>query len=78
MYEDDASGSRTGQDRELWHGYAGRRVIVRRGFSNHPLIEYVKSNSNVIILPHIDGMTRKSYEDTNVFMTNKLAAHLEE
>ncbi|MBU3925950.1 hypothetical protein KJ763_02165, partial [Patescibacteria group bacterium] len=36
-------------------------------FSNHPLVEYSKNNRNVIIVPHIGGMTYESRELTDIF-----------
>lgn len=42
------------------------------GFVNHPLVEYAKQNRNVIILPHLGGMTHESRAATDIFMANKL------
>jgi len=41
-------------------------------FSNYPLVEYAKYNNNLIIAPHIGGMTHESREATDVFMANKI------
>lgn len=40
------------------------------------LIEYAKTHSNVIILPHIGGMTFESRIMTDIFMAEKLRKHL--
>lgn len=42
------------------------------GFRNHPLVEYARTHQNVIILPHIGGMTVESRENTDVFIAEKL------
>lgn len=43
----------------------------------HPLIQYASENNNLVITPHIAGMTFESMEKTNVFMANKLRDFLE-
>lgn len=43
-----------------------------KDFSNHPLVEYSKNNNNLIIVPHIGGMTHESREATDVFIANKI------
>ncbi len=45
-------------------------------FSDHPLVEYAKQNQNLIIVPHIGGMTYESRVATDVFIANKLKKHL--
>ena len=47
-----------------------------KDFSNHPLVEYAKKNQNLIIVPHIGGMTYESRIATDVFIANKLKKHL--
>lgn len=42
-------------------------------FANYPLVEYSKRNTNVIIVPHIGGMTFDSRSTTDVFMAKKLS-----
>ncbi len=42
------------------------------GFNSHPLVEYAKINENVIIVPHIGGMTHESRVATDVFIAEKL------
>jgi len=39
---------------------------------NNPLIEYAKRNKNVVIVPHIGGMTVESRERTDIFIAQKL------
>lgn len=46
-------------------------------FSNHPLVEYAKVNRNVIIIPHIGGMTRESRAATDIFLAGKVKSFLE-
>lgn len=41
-------------------------------FSNHPLVEYAKTHANVIIVPHIGGMTQESRAATDVFIAKKI------
>jgi len=47
------------------------------GLAHHPLIDYAKENQNVILVPHIGGMTVESRETTDVFVTKKLKGMLE-
>jgi len=42
-----------------------------------PLVDYARDHSNLIITPHIGGATKTSMEKTEVFMAQKLAAHLQ-
>lgn len=42
------------------------------GFDNHPLVGYAKNNNNLIIVPHIGGMTIESREATDIFIAQKL------
>lgn len=46
------------------------------GLARHPLIDYAKEHANVIIVPHIGGMTVESRESTDVFVTKKLREKL--
>ncbi len=48
-----------------------------KNFSNHPLVEYAKNNSNLIILPHTGGMTYESREATDIFIAQKLKNYIE-
>ncbi|MBI2637662.1 MAG: hypothetical protein HYW88_02060 [Candidatus Sungbacteria bacterium] len=45
-------------------------------FKNYPLVEYAKKNQNLIIVPHIGGMTHESREATDIFMARKLEKFL--
>lgn len=42
------------------------------GFKNHSLVEYAKTHQNLIIVPHIGGMTIDSRIATDLFMAGKL------
>lgn len=48
-----------------------------KNFTSHPLIEYTKHNNNLIIVPHIGGMTYESREATDIFIAQKLKRYLE-
>ena len=41
-------------------------------FNKHPLVEYSKKHDNLIIVPHIGGMTYKTRELTDIFMAKKV------
>lgn len=43
---------------------------------DHPLVAYARKHSNVLILPHIGGMTFESRRDTDIFMAHKLSKSL--
>lgn len=43
-----------------------------KNFSNHPLIEYAKSHDNLIITPHIGGMTQESRAATDIIIAKKV------
>ncbi|MFC1678235.1 NAD(P)-dependent oxidoreductase [Patescibacteria group bacterium] len=43
-----------------------------KGFSEHPLVEYSKNHDNLIIVPHIGGMTHESREATDIFIAEKI------
>jgi D-3-phosphoglycerate dehydrogenase / 2-oxoglutarate reductase len=45
-------------------------------FSTHPLVEYAKSHNNLIIVPHLGGMTYESREATDMFITKKIVKFL--
>ncbi|KKW42387.1 MAG: D-3-phosphoglycerate dehydrogenase [Candidatus Magasanikbacteria bacterium GW2011_GWA2_56_11] len=51
--------------------------FAREGFASHPLVEYAKTHTNCLIVPHIGGMTFESRAATDVFMARKLARWLE-
>ena len=46
------------------------------GLRNYPLIEYAKEHQNIIITPHIGGMTIESRERTDIFIVEKLRKEL--
>jgi D-3-phosphoglycerate dehydrogenase len=46
--------------------------------SHHPLVQYAQNHPQVIIVPHIGGMTFESRKDTDVFMAEKLKRYLAE
>lgn len=48
-----------------------------KSFKNYPLVEYAKKNKNVIIVPHLGGMTYESRANTDIFMAKKLKNFLE-
>ena len=45
-------------------------------FKSNPLVEYAKKHENLIIVPHIGGMTHESREATDIFMAKKLERFL--
>lgn len=45
--------------------------------SGNKLVEYSKNNKNVVITPHIGGMTYESRQATDIFIANKLKKYLE-
>lgn len=51
-------------------------LFEKEGFKSHPLVEYAKKNRNLIIVPHIGGMTVDSRIATDVFIAQKLARFL--
>jgi D-3-phosphoglycerate dehydrogenase / 2-oxoglutarate reductase len=50
--------------------------FANQGFSKHPLVEYAKSHDNLIIVPHLGGMTYESREATDMFITKKIVKFL--
>ena len=45
-------------------------------FENYPLVEYAKTHENVLIVPHLGGMTHESREATDIFMAEKVVEAL--
>ncbi len=43
-----------------------------QSFEHHPLVEYAKNNDNLLISPHIGGMTVESRAATDIFIAKKL------
>lgn len=61
-------------------GGAGLDVIEgewRPDLADHPLIRYARENENVVIVPHLGGVTWESQRMSFIFTANKLAAELE-
>lgn len=46
-------------------------------FAAHPLVEYAKAHDNLLITPHIGGMTYESREVTDIFIAKKVKKFLE-
>ena len=44
------------------------------GMSDHPLVQYARAHSNLIITPHIGGATFESMEKTELFLAKRLIA----
>ena len=55
---------------------AGELDFNGRTFSDYPLVEHAKVHENVIIFPHIGGMTVESRIATDLFIAKKMAAYL--
>ncbi len=55
---------------------AGELDFDGKTFSDYPLVEHSKTNENVIVLPHIGGMTVESRIATDLFIAKKTATHL--
>lgn len=55
----------------------GEILFNDKSCNDHPLVYYAKKHGNVIILPHIGGMTYESRRDTDIFITNKLKTFVE-
>jgi D-3-phosphoglycerate dehydrogenase len=51
-------------------------LIFNKKFKNNALIEYAKRNTNVIITPHVGGVTFESREATDIFIANKIIKEL--
>ncbi len=47
-------------------------LSFEKGFNGHPLVEYAKKHDNLIIVPHIGGMTEESRKATDIFIAEKL------
>ena len=46
--------------------------------ADNPLVRYAKTHQNLVITPHIGGMTAESADRTNLFMIAKLKRYLQE
>ncbi|MGH7213648.1 MAG: 2-hydroxyacid dehydrogenase [Tepidisphaeraceae bacterium] len=61
-------------------GGAGLDVIEgewRTDLIDHPLVKYMNAHDNVVILPHLGGITWESRRMACEFTANKLAAEIE-
>lgn len=47
-------------------------LSFKQNCSNNSLVEYSKQNNNVVITPHIGGMTHESRKATDIFIANKV------
>ncbi len=54
----------------------GETSFIENKIGSHPLVEFAKKNSAVVIAPHIGGMTYESRRDTDVFMARKLEKYI--
>jgi D-3-phosphoglycerate dehydrogenase len=59
-------------------GYAtdvldGELVFINNDCSEHIIVKHAKTNPNILIVPHIGGMTHESRRDTDVFIAKKLS-----
>ena len=45
---------------------------------NHPLIDYSKKNSNLLIVPHIGGSTKESIKYSRIFIAKKIIKFIRE
>lgn len=64
-------------ERKIIAGYAtdvldGETSFAGIKIGDHPLVEYAKKNRNLLIVPHIGGMTHESRRDTDIFIAQKL------
>ncbi len=64
-------------EKKMIAGYAtdvldGETSFLGTKTGNHPLVEYAKKNRNLLIVPHIGGMTYESRRDTDIFIAQKL------
>lgn len=53
-------------------------VHFHESFVHHPVIEYAKQHSNVVVTPHIGGMTHESRSRTDIFAAEKLRSWVQE
>lgn len=47
-------------------------LTFNRKFKDYPLVKYARNHNNVIILPHIGGMTDESRKATDIFIAKKI------
>ncbi len=46
------------------------------GMDGHPMVEYARRHSNLVITPHVGGCTAESMHKTELFLARKLMQHL--
>lgn len=68
-------------DKKVIMGYGtdvldGEIYFSKNDCSTHPLVKYSIINPNILILPHIGGMTYESRRSTDIFISQKLQKHV--
>ncbi|MGI8632641.1 MAG: 2-hydroxyacid dehydrogenase, partial [Solirubrobacterales bacterium] len=58
-------------------GAALDTVADERGSGSAALLEHARSNANLLITPHIGGLTHESRHTTEMLMVDQLATYLE-
>lgn len=88
VYLINTSRGKIVDERDLLHalnkkdiaGYAtdvlADELSFEKRFKGNSLVEYAKKSQNLIIVPHIGGMTHESREATDIFMAKKLEQFL--
>lgn len=51
---------------------SGETSLSQNWLSQHPLYEYARTHSNLLITPHLGGATMESVANTEIFMAEKL------
>ena len=63
-------------------GAAGLDVLNNENkpnfLNNNPLIDYARENENLVLVPHIGGVTKESWEKTELFMAQKIVTCLDD
>ncbi len=64
--------------RKIIAGYAtdvlADEISFGKVFGPHPLVEYAQEHNNILIVPHIGGMTFESRAATDIFIARKVVA----
>ena len=66
-----ASGSLGGAGLDVLQGEYGSNL------GNHPLVQYARKHQNLVLTPHIGGVTLESQRMTRAFMVDKLVRHIQ-